>query len=138
MANKKFNIYKRIFDFVVRVINLTKALPKTAQNIALINQVTRSATSIGANGQEADGSTSKKQFVNCFTIVKKETKETNYWLNMISATNPGFSKRMESLVKEGQEIEAIVSSILQKSSRWIGYWKLEIEALDIGRLDLLM
>ena len=92
-----FDIHKRIFDFVVRVINLTKALPKTAQNIALINQISRSATSIGANG--------------------KETKETNYWLKMISATNSGFSKRMEPLIKEGQEIEAIVSSILLKSAK---------------------
>lgn len=113
----KFDIHQRIFDFVVRVINLTKALPKTPQNIALVNQISRSSTSMGANGQEADGSTSKKQFVNCFTIVKKETKETNYWLKVISATNSRFSKRMESLIKEGQEIEAIVSSILLKSSK---------------------
>lgn len=94
MTNK-FDIYKRIFDFVVRVINLTKVLPKTVQNLAFINQVARSSTSIGANGQEADGSTSKKQFVNSFTVIKKETKETNYWLKMIAATNFGFSKRME-------------------------------------------
>lgn len=117
MINKKFDIYKRIFDFVVRVINLTKALPKTPQNITFVSQITRSSTSMGANGQEADGSTSKKQFINCFTTVKKETKETNYWLNMISATNPGFFKRMVSLINEGKEIEAIVSSILQKSSK---------------------
>lgn len=113
----KFDIHRRIFDFVVRVINLTKALPKTVQNITLINQISRSLTSMGANGQEADGSSSKKQFINSFTIVKKETKETNYWLKIIFATNVGFSKRMESLIKEGQEIEAIISSILLKSSK---------------------
>ncbi len=112
-----FDIHNRIFDFVVRVVNLTKVLPKTVQNLGFVNQISRSATSMGANGQEADGSTSKKQFVNSFTVVKKETKETNYWLKMISATNPGYSKRMEPLIKEGQEIEAIVSSILIKSSK---------------------
>lgn len=117
MTNKKFDIYERLFNFAVRIVNLTKALPKTPQNIAFINQITRSSTSMGANGQEADGSTSKKQFVNCFTIVKKETKETNYWLRMIAATNSGFTKRMEPLIKEGAEIEAIISSILQKSSK---------------------
>ena len=114
-ATKEFNIHKRIFNFVVRVINLTKSLPKTAQNIVFINQITRSATSIGANAQEADGSSSRKEFFRSFTIVKKETKETNYWLNIIMATNSGFQKRMRDLAKEGKEIEAIVSSIVQKS-----------------------
>ncbi len=113
----KFTIHNRIFEFVVRVLNLTKSLPKTTQNLNLIGQISRSVTSMGANGQEADGATSKKQFINSFTIVKKETKETNYWLKVISSINPGFSKRMESLIKEGQEIEAIISSILIKSSK---------------------
>jgi four helix bundle protein len=113
----QYPIHQRVFDFVVRILNLTRALPKTPQNLNIIGQISRSATSIGANSQEADGATSKKQFVNSFTIVKKETKETNYWLKMISATNAGFSKRMESLIKEGEELEAIISSILIKSSK---------------------
>lgn len=113
--SKEFNIQKRIFNFVVRVLNLTKALPKTAQNLVLINQITRSVTSMGANAQEADGSGTRKAFFHCFVIVKRETKETNYWLSLIAATNSGFQKKMESLLNEGKEIEAIVSSIVQKS-----------------------
>lgn len=112
---KRFDIHERIFNFVSRILNLTKSLPKTQQNLVLINQITRSATSIGANDQEADGARTRKDFFHCYTIVKKETKETNYWLRMTSTTNPGFSKRMESLIKEGLEIEAIVSSIVKKS-----------------------
>lgn len=114
---KEFDIHKRIFNFVVRVLNLTKVLPRTQQNLNIIDQISRSATSIGANDQEADGSTSRRQFANSFTTVKKETKETNYWLKVIAATNTGFSKRMEDLIQEGQEIEAIVSSILEKHKR---------------------
>lgn len=94
-TNKKFDIHDRIFDFVARILNLIKSLPKTQQNLILINQITRSSTSIGANDQEADGARTRK-----------ETKETNYWLKMISTTNSGFSKRMENLIKEGLEIEA--------------------------------
>jgi four helix bundle protein len=81
----------------------------------LINQLTRSVTSIGANAQEADGSGTRKAFFHCFVIVKRETKETNYWLRLIAATNPGFQKKMDNLLDEGKEIEAIVSSIVQKS-----------------------
>ncbi|MBI4226413.1 four helix bundle protein [Candidatus Roizmanbacteria bacterium] len=115
ISKKEFDIHKRIFNFVVRVLKLTKALPKTQQNLIFINQITRSVTSMGANDQEADGSMSRKEFFHSMTIVKKETKETNYWLRVISELNGGFKKRMEDLIKEGEEIEAIVSSIVEKS-----------------------
>jgi len=115
-TNKKiYDIHKRIFNFVIGVLNLIKLLPKTQQNLVFINQMTRSATSMGANDQEADGSSSRKEFFRSLTIVKKETKETNYWLKIIIETNPGYLDRIKPLIKEGQEIEAIVSSIIQKS-----------------------
>ncbi|MBI1982472.1 MAG: four helix bundle protein [Candidatus Levybacteria bacterium] len=75
---KVHDIHERIYRFVIRVINLVKQLPKTPENIILINQITRSATSMGANDQEADGTDSKKDFVSKYTIVRKESKETNY------------------------------------------------------------
>lgn len=111
---KKYDIHERIFDFVIRVINLTKSLPKTQQNLVLIGQISRSSTSMGANDQEADGAGTRKDFSHCYTIVKKETKETNYWLRVIAATNSSLSGKMESLLQEGKEIEAIVSAILKK------------------------
>lgn len=40
-------------------------------------QIVKSATSMGANDQEADGLQSKKDFIAKYSIVKKETKETN-------------------------------------------------------------
>lgn len=116
-SQKPINIHTRIFNFVVSVLKLLKSLPKTQQNLILINQITRSVTSMGANGQEADGSTSRNQFFNSFTIVKKETKETNYWLGIIYETNEGFQSKMKDIVREGKEIEAIVSSIVQKDDR---------------------
>jgi four helix bundle protein len=53
MENK--NIHERIYNFVIRVLNLLKYLPKSSQNLIIINQITRSVTSMGSNDQEADG-----------------------------------------------------------------------------------
>ena len=39
---------------------LLKQLPKTAENLIIINQIARSVTSMGANDREADGVTTKK------------------------------------------------------------------------------
>ena len=87
MTNTKYNIYERIFIFVVRVIELIKYVPKTEPNRVIIAQLLRSATSVGANAQEADGVSSKKDFIHCFTTVRKEGKETFFWLKLIGATN---------------------------------------------------
>ena len=106
------DIHERIYQFVIRVINLVKQLPRTPENIILINQITRSVTSVGANDQEADGTDSKKDFIAKYAIVRKEGKETNYWLRVIADTNSSFKPRMEDLIQEGKEIVLIVSSII--------------------------
>lgn len=119
MQNKEKirDIHERIYEFVVRVLNLTKSLPKTPQNLIIINQITRSVTSMGANDQEADGTDSKKDFVSKYSLVRKEGKETNYWLRLIEDTNPEFKSRMANLKQEGKEIIKIVSAIIINTKR---------------------
>lgn len=106
------DIHERIYQFVIRVLKLTKELPKTTENLILINQVVKSATSMGANDQEADGTDSRKDFIAKYTIVRKEGKETSYWLRLIADTNPSFKERMKALIQEGKEIVKIVSTII--------------------------
>lgn len=119
MHNRTINydIHHRIFSFVINVINLLNKLPKTQTNLIFINQITRSATSMGANDQEADGSLTRKDFIHGFTLVRKEGKETVYWLKIIGKTNPRFEEEVEVLVNEGSEIIAIVSAIIRNTSR---------------------
>lgn len=74
----KYDIHDRIYNFILRVINLTKVIPKTQTNMILVNQILRSVTSVGANDQEADGALTRKDFVHCYIIVRKEAKETNF------------------------------------------------------------
>jgi four helix bundle protein len=106
------DIHERIYKFVIRVINLTRELPRTAQNQVIIHQLVKSATSMGANDQEADGAESKRDFIAKYSIVKKETKETNYWLRVIEDTNPGIASRIQNLKQEGLELVRIVSAII--------------------------
>ncbi len=117
--NKERDIHERIYKFVIRVIKLTKELPKSPQNDVIIYQITKSVTSMGANDQEADGAESKKDFIAKYSIVKKENKETNYWLNLIDDTNSGFSERMVDLKREGNELVRIISAIIISAKRKI-------------------
>ena len=111
-AEKIQDIHERIYQFVIRVLKLVKSLPQTTQNSVFIYQITKSATSMGANDQEADGTDSRKDFISKYSIVRKEGKETNYWLRLIADTNPSFNVRMKDLMQEGKEIVKIVSTII--------------------------
>src|SRR3989344_3459066 len=118
-GDKPQDIHERIYKFVIRVINLVKQLPKIPENIVLINQITRSATSMGANDQEADGTDSRKDFIAKYALARKEGKETHYWLRVIADTNPTLKSRMESLIQESKEIVKIVSTIILNTKKRI-------------------
>lgn len=115
LENKQIDIHERIYQFVLRVLRLLNSLPKTQINLNILDQCGRSVTSVGANDQEADACESKRDFLAKYAIAKKELKETNYWLRLIYDTNPALRERMASLLKEGQELLMIISSIIIKT-----------------------
>ena len=114
-SNNRHDIYERIFNFIVLVLSLVDKLPRTYSNQVNINQVTRSVTSMGANSQEADGANSKKDFLHCLTITRKEGKVTVYWLRLIQNLNKAQSDKFQIVINEGGEIVAIISSIIKKT-----------------------
>jgi four helix bundle protein len=113
---KTYDIHERIFNFIVSVINFLNKLPKTSTNLIFINQATRSVTSMGANDQEADGSQTKNDFIHCYTVVRKEGKETVFWIRLIGKTNNSFNQEADILIKEGNEINLIISTIIKNAS----------------------
>lgn len=114
----RIDIYDRIYTFIVQVVFLVNKLPRTPSNMVIVGQILRSSTSMGANGQEADGTLTKKDFIHCFTLIRKEGKETNFWLSLIADTNSvDIKKQADILLKEGKEIVAIVSTIINKSRK---------------------
>jgi len=115
MSNKRYDIYERIFKLVVSVIRITRLISKTEENRIIISQLLRSVTSMGANSEEADGVSSRKDFLHCFTTVRKEGKETGFWLRLLSEINPQLRDKIAPLVKEVEEIVAIVSQIIKNS-----------------------
>ncbi len=116
-TNKQIDIHERTYQFVLRVLKLLRSLPKTPTNLNIVDQCGRSVTSVGANDQEADACESKRDFLAKYAIAKKELKETNYWLRLIADTNPVLQERMASLLKEGQELLMIISSIIIKTKK---------------------
>lgn len=66
----------------------------------LVNQIIRSATSIGANINEANYASSKPDFINKFHIALKECAETEYWVEMLVGTNCITEEISKGLLQE--------------------------------------
>ena len=69
-------------QFAVDMIQLCEAMKTRGRATAIIGQLLRSGTSIGANIHEANYASSKADFINKFQIALKECYETDYWLGV--------------------------------------------------------
>ena len=70
------------FDFSIQIIELYKKLVERKEYV-LSRQLLRSATSIGANVEEAIAAQSRKDFISKMSIASKEARETRYWLRLL-------------------------------------------------------
>ncbi len=68
--------------FAVDMIHLCEAIKSRGKAAAIINQLLRSGTSIGANVHEGNYASSRSDFINKFQIALKECYETDYWLDV--------------------------------------------------------
>lgn len=63
-------------------VAVLKSVDAIKGHYALVNQMERSASSIGANIHEANYAQSKADFISKLQIALKETYETEYWLEL--------------------------------------------------------
>ncbi|RMG24108.1 MAG: four helix bundle protein [Methanobacteriota archaeon] len=107
------DLRKRLFDFSVKTIRFLGTLPYKKEYDVFRYQLSKSATSIGANYEEAQTST-QKEFIQKVRIALREANETNYWLRLLDELNAGISEDCKQLIKESKEIALILGSILVK------------------------
>ena len=110
------DIRERAFEFACRVIRLHRALGRKRGNAIAANQLFRAGTSIGANLEEGEAAQSRPDFISKNRVALKEARETHYWLRLIAATEMLPPQRVQPLVDEANEIVAILTSIVKKSS----------------------
>ena len=96
-------------DFAVSILKLTDSIQG---HYSLVNQLERSATSIGANIREAKYAHSKADFISKLQIALKECYETEYWLELLQRTNMLADDNLKSLIHDcGTIRRMLISSI---------------------------
>jgi len=112
-----YDLEERTAIFGENVIDFIKSLEKNEINKPFINQIIRSATSIGANYMEANQASSKKDFKNKIRICQKEANETKHWLRMIAKANTNKENECRKLWKETHELTLIFAKITKSCSK---------------------
>ncbi len=84
---KESELRTRAKTFGLHIIAVCDKVDTRKGRGILINQIIRSATSVGANIHEANYASSKADFINKFHIALKECAETEYWLEILMGCN---------------------------------------------------
>ncbi len=98
--------------FAARIVKLHNYLKNDKHETVISKQIIRSATSIGANANEAVYGSSKADFIAKLQISLKETAETEYWLRLLVLSEYLSEKEGQSLIDDCLEIKRILVSTL--------------------------
>lgn len=96
--------------FAIRIVRLFQSLPKTEEARVIGRQLMRSGCSVAANYRAVCRARSKAEFIAKVGVVVEEADETVFWLEMLVDTDIVAKKKMESLLKEANELLAIFAA----------------------------
>ena len=98
----------RTRQLALEIISLVESLPRNRTADVIGRQLLRSGTSIGANYRAACRGKSKADVISKLAIVEEEADETIYWLELLIESKIVEPSRVDSLMKEANEIVAMV------------------------------
>lgn len=107
-------IKKRSYYFSLEVLKFIESFEPKRVHYCLIDQLLRSATSVGANLIEARAAHSKKDFIKFCEIALKSSNETKYWLCLIRDGLNVDKEKVKELLNEADEISKIIAAIVIK------------------------
>ena len=98
-------------DFATQIVLFYEEFSKSKKDTTIAKQLLRSATSIGANINEAVYGNSKADFISKLHISLKETGESIYWLKLLKNTKL-VNCDFDSLLSLAEEIKRMLIASL--------------------------
>ncbi len=115
MSARVRDITERSFQFATRIVRLVNSLPRTVAGGVIARQVMRAGTSVGANVEEAQAASSKKEFARRMEIAQSEAREVLYWLRIVAECGLVPKSRVADLLREADELVRIITTIAKRS-----------------------
>ena len=120
--DNKTDISLLSYEFAKRIVHLYRYLTEKApvREYNICNQLERSATSIGANIQEAQYAQSWADFLTKMTISLKETNESIYWIRLLRDGEYITFQQAQSLLDDAESIKRVLASIVKTTRESLG------------------
>ncbi len=100
-------LLEKSLDFATKIVLFYEEFVKTRKDTTIAKQLLRSATSIGANINEAVFGNSKADFISKLHISLKETGESIYWLTLLQRTKL-IDYNFDALLSLAEEIKRML------------------------------
>ena len=101
---------KRLYNFVLKLIEFLDGLPKDNVSKRLGDRLLRSGTSILGNYVEGQSASSKRDFTNYFNYSLKSTNESKLWINLLKDSKRATPEQVNWFLEELDEISKIFAS----------------------------
>lgn len=103
-------------EFATQIVLFYEEYAKSKRDTTIAKQLLRSATSIGANLNEAVYGNSKADFISRLHISLKETGESIYWLTLMKRTGL-FEFDYDSLLALAEEIKRMLIASINTAKK---------------------
>lgn len=100
-------------EFAKKIVFVCRDMKAERKEAVLVNQLLRSATSIGANIHEAQYAQSSNDFISKLEIAQKECYETEYWLELLYETDCMDERVYKTLLNNCGAIRRMLISSLK-------------------------
>lgn len=97
--------------FALDILQLLPTLPRGEPGFTIRTQLTKSATSMGANYRAACRARSHREFTAKIGIVAEESDETMFWLEIIREGGLCTAPALQNLLRESDELCAVFSAM---------------------------
>ena len=104
-------------EFASKIVKLQRYLSKEKKESIISKQIIRSATSIGANINEANYGNSKADFISKMHISLKECAETEYWIRLLNKTEFINEKLYNELLEDCLTIKRILIASINTAKK---------------------
>ncbi|MEE3493076.1 four helix bundle protein [Ruminococcus sp.] len=108
-------------EFAKDIIILCRKMKSFQVEHALVNQLLRSGTSVGANIHEAQYAQGTKDFVSKLEIALKECNESDYWIDLLFETNSmeqvDYNHLKSKIVELRRMLVASVTTVKQRHNQ---------------------
>ncbi|WP_246014013.1 four helix bundle protein [Flavobacterium dankookense] len=119
MLHQDKDLKNRTKQFTINVLNFAESLEYSIVKKVIVNQITKSGSSVGANYRSACRGRSDAEFLSKMNIVLEEADETLFWLEIIEEMNWKNNEELKLLLKEANELTAIFVTIIKNTKNRI-------------------